>query len=307
MLLPRGTVHRANALGWIGSVSVSMAARIASDLIVTHRSWHVSFSLKWGCLLACITVGSWMFRSSHLVLSHEGWWGWSLDAHPIDDVPFWSERPVRGIWKAYPTIYEERWTDSPLEPCPGRWMLHIPLWIVLAAATAPTLGLFLWGRQVMVGATRAGDRIIIRRYWHLRWWSKWLGALISIVLVVLWSRASHLDVKYDASVGYWAGWSNWDRTGECPDTWKWYPAQGSWVSGDDDFVDAWVGRIPIWMLIAVVIPVTVLLFRLDQRHYAAGRCVRCGYDLTGNASGRCPECGTHTDSPVVRQLPCSNE
>ena len=22
-----------------------------------------------------------------------------------------------------------------------------------------------------------------------------------------------------------------------------------------------------------------------------GRCIKCGYDLTGNVSGRCPECG----------------
>ena len=27
-----------------------------------------------------------------------------------------------------------------------------------------------------------------------------------------------------------------------------------------------------------------------------GRCLSCGYDLTGNASGTCPECGTRIES-----------
>ena len=30
---------------------------------------------------------------------------------------------------------------------------------------------------------------------------------------------------------------------------------------------------------------------LRRRWRREGRCLRCGYDLTGNVSGRCPECG----------------
>lgn len=33
------------------------------------------------------------------------------------------------------------------------------------------------------------------------------------------------------------------------------------------------------------------------RQPPAGRCTRCGYDLTGNVSGRCPECGHTVASP----------
>ena len=36
----------------------------------------------------------------------------------------------------------------------------------------------------------------------------------------------------------------------------------------------------------------------------AGRCLFCGYDLTGNKSGRCPECGDHfhaTSRPAKRR------
>jgi hypothetical protein len=32
--------------------------------------------------------------------------------------------------------------------------------------------------------------------------------------------------------------------------------------------------------------------RRRERRIAAGRCVACGYNLTGNISGVCPECGT---------------
>ena len=28
-----------------------------------------------------------------------------------------------------------------------------------------------------------------------------------------------------------------------------------------------------------------------------GRCLKCGYDLTGNISGVCPECGTAVEQP----------
>ena len=35
-----------------------------------------------------------------------------------------------------------------------------------------------------------------------------------------------------------------------------------------------------------------LLSRGTRVRVATGGCIRCGYDLTGNASGLCPECGT---------------
>ena len=32
-------------------------------------------------------------------------------------------------------------------------------------------------------------------------------------------------------------------------------------------------------------------FARKYKRLAAGQCIRCGYDLTGNVSGTCPECG----------------
>lgn len=52
--------------------------------------------------------------------------------------------------------------------------------------------------------------------------------------------------------------------------------------------------VPAW---AIIFPLLILpAFKLRtlirrQRRIAAGRCVRCGYDLRAS-SGRCPECGT---------------
>jgi hypothetical protein len=37
-------------------------------------------------------------------------------------------------------------------------------------------------------------------------------------------------------------------------------------------------------------------YRTLVERRAAGRCVHCGYDLTGNLSGTCPECGAGRDS-----------
>lgn len=49
--------------------------------------------------------------------------------------------------------------------------------------------------------------------------------------------------------------------------------------------------LPLWMPMVVFVSLTIFAsVRLRRSH--AGRCVRCGYDLTGNESGVCPECGT---------------
>jgi hypothetical protein len=39
----------------------------------------------------------------------------------------------------------------------------------------------------------------------------------------------------------------------------------------------------------------------------AGKCVRCGYDLHGNANGECPECGTAVSSAPTDKGPSLSE
>ena len=50
--------------------------------------------------------------------------------------------------------------------------------------------------------------------------------------------------------------------------------------------------------LAVAVPLLIAWFTVIQRRnllrakrLAEGRCLGCGYDLTGNLSGVCPECG----------------
>jgi hypothetical protein len=53
---------------------------------------------------------------------------------------------------------------------------------------------------------------------------------------------------------------------------------------------------PFWLLGTVLLlyPAWALTARTFRRLYRrkTGRCLGCGYDLTGNVSGVCPECGT---------------
>jgi predicted RNA-binding Zn-ribbon protein involved in translation (DUF1610 family) len=55
-------------------------------------------------------------------------------------------------------------------------------------------------------------------------------------------------------------------------------------------------RVPPWavFLILAAYPTISFVRERVRRWYRRqrGRCVKCGYDLTGNVSGACPECGT---------------
>lgn len=48
---------------------------------------------------------------------------------------------------------------------------------------------------------------------------------------------------------------------------------------------------------AIAIPLVLALLMVisvwhERRRRCQGRCLKCGYNLTGNLSGVCPECGT---------------
>ena len=49
--------------------------------------------------------------------------------------------------------------------------------------------------------------------------------------------------------------------------------------------------VPLWVPFMILAIPTALLWWRDRQRIPAGRCQKCGYDLTGNVSGRCPECG----------------
>jgi len=55
---------------------------------------------------------------------------------------------------------------------------------------------------------------------------------------------------------------------------------------------------PMWLPTALIPVMWIAVLLLSSRHRRRrlrrkrGKCIRCGYDLTGNESGVCPECGT---------------
>jgi hypothetical protein len=54
-------------------------------------------------------------------------------------------------------------------------------------------------------------------------------------------------------------------------------------------------QLPFWLICGSFFTLA-FLFALAARNtsIAAGHCITCGYNLTGNTSGVCPECGTVT-------------
>ena len=70
------------------------------------------------------------------------------------------------------------------------------------------------------------------------------------------------------------------------------------------------GVFPVWMLhigipwwlpfLLLAAYPTIAFIRGPLRRWPRsrkGRCLKCGYDLTGNVSGTCPECGTEVKQP----------
>lgn len=158
---------------------------------------------------------------------------------------------------------------------------------------------------------------------------KWLGTLLCVFMLGLWSLSGWYQfcVFYSRAVGEWldvrAGlvFVEWvDRTvaqqrphvassvlEELPanDPGVYLTKQKTlkyhWVlpgyrgAGFDPRQRAWLTQsrawIPLWLPFGLIAIPTAFLWWRD-RPIPPGHCQRCGYDLTGNISGCCPECGT---------------
>jgi hypothetical protein len=83
----------------------------------------------------------------------------------------------------------------------------------------------------------------------------------------------------------------------------------------------WIGVLPLWIpLAACATPFVVgwlregrlrtllkSVFQTKPSEDTGGRCVECGYDLTGNVSGRCPECGQAVGEDARRHTRSTTE
>ena len=150
-----------------------------------------------------------------------------------------------------------------------------------------------------------------RSVWRKRRTFKWIGLLLSLMMLGLWVF-SVLFVS-DSAGSQWSiqlvfgqilfvdaphesmGWS-------CTPIYshlKALAAQRPWTEfahhnlgfGLPGKEQIGMYHIPVWLLVvAVGLPTAVLWWR--DRRPMAGFCKFCKYDLTGNVSGTCPECGT---------------
>jgi hypothetical protein len=104
----------------------------------------------------------------------------------------------------------------------------------------------------------------------------------------------------------------WIESGNVSHWRKWYGSPTWWTFDFDIRRDGPKPRVvtttviklafPHWLpLILLGISPAVALFRGLRRcrRVLLGRCLACGYDLTGNVSGRCPECGLDRDPQVT--------
>ena len=150
---------------------------------------------------------------------------------------------------------------------------------------------------------------------------KWGGAVVSVVLVVVWVGSAWWDVEWmgpgGSSIGVDAGClhlrGSWLKTvghestllgglpfgirdihagwtiGRAHDGFDWWPSS----LGFNQF---WSYEFPVWPMIVGVLIATVAAWRLDalaRRRDFTGLCPKCNYDRTGLAVGAvCPECGT---------------
>ena len=148
------------------------------------------------------------------------------------------------------------------------------------------------------------------RRWRLTHFVRMTGAIASVTVVVLWavSIVAYVRVPYAQGRAVAIGAGNFiHQTGVTFSntpltlTASWLSTAnllGSWGSSSGSFGMgrvAFSDYIPIWpSAIALAIPTAVLCL-LIPRHYPAGHCQNCGYNLTGNVSGVCPECGTKVE------------
>ncbi len=151
---------------------------------------------------------------------------------------------------------------------------------------------------------------------------KWGGAVVTVLLVVVWIGSGLMWVQW-LGTGGWAArlhpgvvgvehqpWITYTSPGltVAPTGrsfwagWSWMPrvttaTASPWplsIFADKRMPSGWVLQVPVWVVCLPTLGLAILARRQDA--LAARRevnlCLKCGYDRTGLAAGAvCPECG----------------
>lgn len=147
--------------------------------------------------------------------------------------------------------------------------------------------------------------------------------VLSIALLVIFATAIAISFRgvtwyrsedgFTCTASYWLskGSMSWayyekrtmaiDVVSDLPSSSNWLVASRIWLGNQTighgplvevDGVVVW--RAPLWpeLVLFSLIPGYQLFFQYrERRRSSVGRCLSCGYNLTGNISGVCPECG----------------
>lgn len=150
----------------------------------------------------------------------------------------------------------------------------------------------------------------------------WIGVGLSIGLLVLWGLSVPFRIGYvskgdsvcfGVGLGFVGAGRELGYTANTPGKWYFSPIPRSWVHTwgwsyilgfRRPYFERWDYTpnhayrgvqcgIPIWMLLAPTVVLSVLCFRRAaiRARQSTGNCPDCNYDLRGNVSGVCPECG----------------
>jgi len=154
--------------------------------------------------------------------------------------------------------------------------------------------------------------IASRRAW--RWWCRWLGVTACILIAALWVVSGWWNFGWQTTIN---GWITPVLRLSCGQIWIDWPQPNAIIAGHEGFFvsppyQAFAMNWRLWptyadsgwtrsITIPLVLPLLAILlvsWRLgviEERRGCSGRCMQCGYDLTGNVTGLCPECGTATN------------
>jgi hypothetical protein len=135
---------------------------------------------------------------------------------------------------------------------------------------------------------------------------KWGGTAVTVLLVVVWIGSGWLLLSWGGvtySGNYWHLAAYFGRVEFVS-----FPAPGSVFSRPHIEAHPYPGRfewgfqrtnsldVPIWAIVACVVPCTLFAWRLDSPSrcpQTPNLCPKCGYDRTGIfQDAKCPECGT---------------
>ncbi len=132
---------------------------------------------------------------------------------------------------------------------------------------------------------------------------KWGGAVVTVLLVVVWIGSGWWGAKWNIPGLSAGGLSNgslcvesqgvsekhaYFSYGRVPFGWR-----VKWAMNGRGV--AWVDIFPLWPVCVIAMATTATAWRLDilaRRRARLNLCPKCGYDRTGLARGAvCPECG----------------